>query len=270
VNPRFFGIRLSMLLFLYRRRLRAHPVGELLAGGGVAVGVALVFGVLLANASLESSAAKLVHGLTGSASFALTARSSQGFDEEIARRAGNLPGVQVAAPVLQANVTLIGKGGREEAVQLIGVSPSLEALGGVAAQEYGAETAALLRGGLGLPAGVASSLGVGRGGVLELASRGNVREARVNAVLGGGLLASAAASPVAVSVLSSAQSLAGLEGRVSEVLIRPQPGDPAQPPVDVAVRGDQRDDRLSARAQCDAADGPRAPAFHRRAAHAGL
>ncbi len=53
LNPRIFGIRLSMLLFLYRRRLRAHPAGELLAGAGVAIGVALVFGVLLANASLD-------------------------------------------------------------------------------------------------------------------------------------------------------------------------------------------------------------------------
>lgn len=223
LDPRIFGVRLSMLLYLYRRRLRAHPVGELLAGSGVAIGVALVFGVLLANASLESSAAKLVHGLTGSARFALTARSSEGFDERLAARAGDLPGVQVAAPVLRANVTLIGPRG-QEAVQLIGVSPSLEALGGAATQEYGAQATALLQGGLGLPAGVASSLGAARGGTLAVEGSGGVRDARVNVVLGGGLLGSAAASPVAVSVLSFAQALAGLPGRVSEVLIRPLPG----------------------------------------------
>jgi putative ABC transport system permease protein len=133
MNPRILGIRLSMLLYLYRRRLRAHPVGELLAGSGVAIGVALVFGVLLANASLTSSASDLVHGLTGSARFALVARSSQGFDGRLAERAGSLPGVQVAAPVLRENVTLIGPHG-QEAVQLIGVSPSLESLGGAGAQ----------------------------------------------------------------------------------------------------------------------------------------
>ena len=52
-----------MLLFLYRRRLRAHPLQELLAGAGIAVGVALVFGVLIANAGLTGSVEKLVRGL---------------------------------------------------------------------------------------------------------------------------------------------------------------------------------------------------------------
>ena len=224
LNPRIFGIRLSMLLHLYRRRLRAHPLGELLAGSGVAIGVALVFGVLLANASLTSSAAKLVHGLTGSARFALVARSAQGFDERLAERAGNLPGVAVAAPILREDVTLIGPRA-EEAVQLIGVSPSVESLGGAASQEYGAQATALLGGGLGLGTGVAGDLGVGRGDVLGLASDGQVRQAPVRALLGGGVLGSAASSPVAVAVLAVAQRLAGLPGRVSEVLIEPARGD---------------------------------------------
>jgi putative ABC transport system permease protein len=224
LNPRIFGVRLSMLLFLYKRRLRAHPVGELLAGAGVAIGVALVFGVLLANASLTSSASKLVHGLTGSARFALVARSSQGFAQRLAEQAGALPGVQVAAPVLRENVTLIGPHG-QEAVQLIGVSPSLEALGGAASQEYGADATALLQGGLGLPSGVARALGVHRGESLRLASNGYLHDARVKVVLGGGVLGSAAASPVAVTVLGFSQALAARPGRVSEVLIRPLPGD---------------------------------------------
>ncbi|HKH78664.1 MAG TPA: hypothetical protein VJ996_01505, partial [Solirubrobacteraceae bacterium] len=170
LNPRIFGLRLSMLLFQYKRRLRAHPAGELLAGSGVAIGVALVFGVLLANASLESSASKLIHGLTGSARFALTARSAQGFDQSLAQRAGNLPGVAVAAPVLRENVTLIGPRS-QEAVQLIGVSPSIESLGGSATQQYASATA-LLAGGVGLPTGVAGDLGVGRGAVVGVASNG--------------------------------------------------------------------------------------------------
>jgi putative ABC transport system permease protein len=224
MNPRILGIRPSMLLYLYRRRLRAHPVAELLAGAGVAIGVALVFGVLLANSSLTSSAAKLLHGLTGSARFALVARSSEGFDERLAVRAGALPGVQVAAPLLRENVTLIGPCA-EEAVALIGVSPSLEALGGAAGQEYGAAATALLGGGLGLPSGVARTLCTQRGRVLGVAAGGGERDARVRAVLGGGLLGSAAASPVAVSVLAVAQALTGRTHRVSEVLIRPLPGD---------------------------------------------
>jgi len=224
MNPRIRGIRLSMLLYLYRRRLRAHPVGELLAGSGVAIGVALVFGVLLANASLTSSAGELVHGLAGSARYALVSRSSQGFDEQLAERAGNLPGVQVAAPILRENVTLIGPHGKQEAVQLIGVTPSLEALGGVATQQYAAATV-LLKGGIGLPSGMARALGVERGGTVRIESRGALQSARVPVLLGGGELSSAATSPVAVAVLRTAQTLAGMPGRVTEVLIRPVPGD---------------------------------------------
>ena len=210
-NPRIFGVRLSVLAHLYRRRLRAHPVGELLAGAGVAIGVALVFGVLLANASLESSAGKLIHGLTGSARFALVARSSRGFDEHLAAQAGKLPGVQVAAPVLRENVTLIGPRGKQEAVQLIGVSPSIESLGGSATQQYASATA-LLQGGVGLPTGVAGNLDVGRGATVGLATGGQVRTAPVKALLGGGVLGSAASSPVAVAVLAVAQRLSGSAG----------------------------------------------------------
>lgn len=227
MNPKLFGVRLDMLLYLYRRRLRAHPVAELLAGSGVAIGVALVFGVLLANASLTSSAGQLIHGLAGSARFQLVARSSQGFDERVVEKAGELQGVQVAAPVLRENVTLIGPRGTqraqsEQAVQLIGLTPSLEALGGVATQELAAG-ALLLKGGLGLPTGVAQALGARPGLPLGVASNGEVRSARVRVVLGNSL-ANVSASPVAVAVLRVAQTLAGRPGRVTEILIRPAAG----------------------------------------------
>ncbi len=69
----------------------------------------------------------------------------------MAERAGALPGVAVAAPVLRENVTLIGSRGAQEAVQLIGVSPSVESLGGAASQEYGAAATALLQAASGCP-----------------------------------------------------------------------------------------------------------------------
>jgi putative ABC transport system permease protein len=210
-----------MLLYLLRRRLRTNPAAELLAGLGVAVGVALVFGVLLANASLTSSAEKLVHGLAGGARFELSALSPQGFPQALASRAGSLGGVEVAAPVLRRNVTLVGPHGTE-AVQLIGLSPSVEDLGGVATQEL-ADGAQLLGGGLGLPSGVAEALGVRRNSVVTLQSAGRARRVRVRVVLGGSL-AALAASPAAVAVLPLAQSLSGSAGLVSEVLIKPLPG----------------------------------------------
>ncbi len=206
MNPRILGVRVDMLLYLYRRRMRAHPVAELLAGSGVAIGVALVFGVLLANASLTSSAGRLIHGLTGSARYELVARSSQGFNEGLVAKVGEMEGVQVAAPVLRENVTLSDPHG-QQTVQLIGVTPSIEALGGVATQELSAATV-LLKGGLGLPSGVASALDAQPGETLRLASGGVVHSARMRVLLGGSV-AGASASPVAVAVLGVAQGLVG-------------------------------------------------------------
>ncbi len=125
--------------------------------------------------------------------------------------------------MLRENVTLIGPRS-QEAVQLIGVSPSIESLGGSATQQYASATA-LLAGGVGLPTGVAGDLGVGRGAVVGVASNGQVRQARVKALLGGSVLGSASSSPVAVAVLAVAQRLAGMGPVVSEVLIEPAPGD---------------------------------------------
>lgn len=221
MNPKLLGVRLDMLLYLYRRRVRAHPLAELLAGAGVAVGVALVFGVLLANASLTSSATRLAHVMAGSARFELVARSAQGTDEQIVQEAGELDGVQVAAPVLRENVTLSGPAGRQ-AVQLIGLTPSLEDLGGASTQQLGAGSA-LLKGGLGVPSRLAAALGVREGTTVRIASYGRLHEARVRLVLSS-TLAAVSDSPVAVAALATAQRLSGRPGRVSEVLIRPSPG----------------------------------------------
>jgi putative ABC transport system permease protein len=222
LNPKIFGVRLSMLLFLYNRRLRAHPVQELLAGTGIAVGVALVFGVLLANASLTSSVKQLVHGLAGSARVALVARSPAGFPESVTQAVRGLPGVQVATPVLRQNMIISGPHGRQ-AIQLIGVSPSLASLGGVAQEELG-NGALLLSGGLGLPAGVAGKIGAHRGERVSVIGNGHIRSERVGAVITSEAVKALAGCPVAVALLPVAQRLAGRPGRVTELLIEPSQG----------------------------------------------
>ncbi len=60
---------------------------------------------------------------------------------------------------------------------------------------------------------------------MGVASNGQVRQARVKALLGGSVLGSASSSLVAVAVLAVAQRLAGMGPAVSEVLIEPAPGD---------------------------------------------
>jgi putative ABC transport system permease protein len=226
-------MRPTMLWFLYCRRLRAHPVQELLAGAGVAVGVALVFGVLLANSSLTSSATQLVHGLAGSARFSVQARSSAGFPERQLLEVRQLPGVQVATPVLRENVSIVGPRGRQS-IQLIGVSPTLASLGGVAQQQLG-NGAVLLSGGLGLPTGVASRIGVARRGAVTVIGTGIAHPERVGVVLGNEALKAIAGSPVGVTLLSVAQRLTGRAGRVTHILVEPREGQDAR--VAAELRG---------------------------------
>lgn len=232
INPRIAGVRVSMLIHLYLVRLRSHAVQELLAASGIAVGVALVLGVLVANTSLTSSAAGLVHEVAGSARLQLASRSPEGFQESIARRAQALPGVRVAAPVLRENVGIVGPRGRAW-VQLLGVTAQAAQLGGLgthdlaeSAPESGGAGASgvALGGGLMLPASVAASTGAGAGTTVQLLSRGSARAVRVASVLGASTGGALASSPVAVTVLKAAQRLTGLTERVTQLYVEPQPG----------------------------------------------
>lgn len=216
------GMRPSMLLFLYRRRVRAHPVQELLAGVGIAVGVALVFGVLLANASLTSSAGDLVHGLIGKARLSLSARSPAGLPTSLTERVRDLPGVQAATPVLRQSATVVGPRGRER-IQLIGVAPSLASLGGLSAQEL-QQGSSLLSSGVALPASVAKRIGAHPQGTVELLERGFSRSSSVRIQIAGGTLGALASSPVVVAELATAQQLSGRPNRATQVLVEPRPG----------------------------------------------
>jgi putative ABC transport system permease protein len=219
LNRALLGVRPSMLVFLYRRRLRAHPAQELLAGTGIAIGVALVFGVLLTNAGITSSTERLVRALSGSARLTLLARSPAGFPEDLTRRVRALAGVQVATSVLRENVTVEGPAGRQ-IVQLIGVSPSLASLGGISQQELG-NGALLLSGGLGLPGGVAKTIGAQRGQRVSVVGNGARHSLHVGAVITSDSVKALAGSPVVVALLPVAQRLAGRPGMVTETLIVP-------------------------------------------------
>jgi putative ABC transport system permease protein len=223
-NPAIAGLRVSMLAHLYRVRLRSHAVQELLAASGIAVGVALVLGVLVANASLTSSAGELVRQLVGSARLQLAARSQAGFSERLVERRHRLPGVAVAAPVLRENVALVGPRGRES-VQLLGVTPAVVSLGSFGTGELGLSTGFHFGGGLLLPASVASAIGAQPNDRVTVLALGGAHKFAVGAVLNGSPFGVVAASPVAVTTLSSAQYLTGMQGLVTQVLVRPRRGE---------------------------------------------
>jgi putative ABC transport system permease protein len=222
LNPTILGVRSSMLFRFYGWRLRRHTVQELLAGGGIAVGVALVFGVLVANSSLMSSAGNLLHGLVGSARLQVVARSNDGFDEGLATTIRGLPGVQAAAGLLREEVTVIGPSGRES-LQLIGIDPNIIRLG-VLTQREPVSSELLLAGGLGLPAEVASTIGAGQGHQVTLDANGEAHPVSVRLVLSGALANATRDGTVAIALLPLAQTLTGKLERVTQVLVKPAPG----------------------------------------------
>lgn len=220
--PTIFGLRVGVLFARYGWRLRRHGVQEILAAVGIATGVALFFAVLVANTSVTSSESQLVHAVIGSARLQLAARSPEGFDEGIGQRVRGLPGVEVAAPVLRLDASIVGPRGGQP-VQLIGVTPALAGLGAAATKDAGVSEL-LLSGGVGLPSSVAEKTGVEANENVTVIANGETHVVRVRGVLGSQLVGPVASSPVAVAMLDRVQRLAGLPGRVSEVFVRPRHG----------------------------------------------
>jgi putative ABC transport system permease protein len=222
VDPSILKMRVSGLLTLYRWRVRRHGMQEALAAAGIAVGVALCFGVLVANTSIVGSAGQLIDGVIGSAHLELSARSSSGFPEALARRAEHLPGVKHAAAVLRADASIIGPQGRTP-ILLEGVTPAMLTLQSNTIRNLSSDVQ-LTGGGIGLPSAVAEDVGAQARRSVTLMIAGRQLDVNVAAVLGSQTIGPISGSPVAVAVLPYAQQLAGLQGRVSELLIEPQAG----------------------------------------------
>jgi putative ABC transport system permease protein len=221
-RPRILGMTPAGLYALYRVHWHNNRGSELMAGAGIAIGVSLVFGVLVANSSILGSTREAINAVNGSASLALVARSPSGFNQRLAQRAIELPGVEVAVPILRQSAVVEGPKGHV-LTQLVGVSPLIVTLRGAATRDLGAG-ARLLESGVGLPSSVAEAVGVQTEGSARLLVNGQPHNVPVRAVLNSGAIGSLASSRIAVMLLSSAQTVAGMPGRITQVLIKTYPG----------------------------------------------
>jgi putative ABC transport system permease protein len=216
-------MRLGSVLDLYRMRIRARLLQECFALVGLAAGVALLFAAQVANESLQSSVAELSRGIAGHATLQLVARGPDGFPQTVLARVRQIPGVYAAAPVLETGANARGPKG-SKAVELIGADSSLATLGGslvrhTALKPFLGVSAVVL------PAPLANAIGVSKFGqevVFQL--DGHTAEAPFYAQLHKRQIGPLVSSPVAIVPLSGAQQMAGLEGRVSRILIQPAPG----------------------------------------------
>jgi putative ABC transport system permease protein len=221
------------LIYLYRRRLRAHAAQELLAGVGVTIAVALLFAALVAQSSIAGSSRAVVRAVIGPASLQLRARDGDGFDEALLARVEGLRGVKQAAPLLEQSATVLGANGRRVRVELAGTDVALATLDGLART---LPLGALSPGGIGLSRASAQALSIvgsgATGGDVALQMRGRSSALRVSAVLGPEAAGALSGSLVAVMPLKRMQQLAGLEGHVTRILVQSEPGQEA------AVRGE--------------------------------
>jgi putative ABC transport system permease protein len=216
-------VKPSNIWHLYRVRLRARLLQECFAVVGIAAGVALLFSSQVAGSSLLSSVAQLSRGIVGNATLQLLARDAQGFPEGMLARVRQIPGVAVAAPLLEVSANARGPRG-SESVELVGVDSSLTQLDGALVRHAALEPF----GGIGavvLPAPLARSIGVtayGREVTFQLAGRTAL--APLYEQLDHKQIGPLIASPIAVAPLSYAQEMAGLQGRLSRVLVQPARG----------------------------------------------
>jgi putative ABC transport system permease protein len=212
---------------LYRRNLRVQPLRELMAVVGIAAGVALLFSVQVAHHSITGSFEEISHGVAGNATLELSARGPEGFDQRVSTEVERMPGVQAAAPILTQPIVAVGPGGRR-ALTLVGATEQVTALHGRLSSEFQRASEGSQRGLLLLTAPTANAIGARPGHRVTVLIGGRTEQMTLDAALGSSKIGAAAGSPIAAAPLAIVQSVAGLQGRVTRVLIEPKPGREAQ------------------------------------------
>ncbi|HMJ03365.1 MAG TPA: ABC transporter permease, partial [Conexibacter sp.] len=221
-------MRPEALLHFYRQRLRTHPVQELLAGAGIAIGVALVFAVVVANTSITTSAREISRGIAGNASLQLDARSEHGFSAGLLGVVRSLPSVELAAGIIEQRAILQGTR-HTTSVALIGVDASLALLGGPLTQNFSSRQGLVFRDGLLVPSGLAARVGMhgarpGADRAVVLRLRGRAHRVPVSAVIGSDVVGKLSGALVVVAPRRYVSELAMLPDRLTRIFVQPRPG----------------------------------------------
>jgi putative ABC transport system permease protein len=217
-------VRLSSIAHLYRVRLKERLVlvQELLAVLGLSVGVALLFASQVASASLNGSVQQLASEIVGKMQFQLESRDPRGFEERLLGEVRELPGVRMAAPVLEQPVNAVGPAGHR-AVELVGADPRLALRDSSLLRHLRSVQLARLKA-LALPTSVAQGIGAQPLQPIKLQIGASTVSALVAVELDAAAIGGLAHSPVAIAPLAYAQKLTGMEGRISRVFVQAAPG----------------------------------------------
>lgn len=161
-------MRARLLLFVVVNvaSLVGHGLRTALSVVGVAAGTTMVAAVLILSGSLDTSYGDTITATGGGADLEVTTPASAGVPADLADRVSGIPGVRVAAPVLQQWATVRGAGG-QQAVQVLGIDARFGAVAGSLAAKtrlVPARPAA----GAAAPASLLAALGTRRGQSLTL------------------------------------------------------------------------------------------------------
>jgi putative ABC transport system permease protein len=214
---------LRTLLLFYRRHLRVQPLRELMAVVGVAAGVALLFAVQVSHRSITGSFEEIAHGVAGRATLELASRGPEGFDARISEEVERMPDVKAAAPIFEQPIVAVGPKGRR-ALTLVGATEQVAALGGRLSLQFQRAGEASQRGALVLTEPTAHAIGARPGSVLAILVGERTEHLALDATVPSAKIGAVAESPVAAAPLPIVQSIAGLPGRVTRVLIEPKTG----------------------------------------------
>lgn len=213
------------ILWLYRARLRARAVlvQECFAIIGIAVGVALLFASQVASTSLTHSVSQLNSQLVGNTQLQVDARGPSGFSERLLEEVRRVPGVKTALPVLEQQADVIGPGGTQRSVDLIGTDPRFAHFAGALLRRFSAAQLAAQRA-IALPAPLAEEIGAGPLQTIKIQIGASVVQTLLGATLGEADIGGLVHSPVALAPVGYAQTITGMKGRITRVFVQARPG----------------------------------------------
>jgi putative ABC transport system permease protein len=213
-----YGVRYIYAGWIEQRNVL---VQEAFAIAGIAVGVALLFAAQISGTSLTHSVAQFNDQFVGKAQVQIEARGPEGFPEHVLSEVRAVSGVQVALPVFERQVDVIGPR-REQSIDLIGVDPHSVRASGKLLRRFSARQLASLPI-IALPIPLAKEIGVGPLETIKLQIGAARVETLVGATLGESDIGGFVASPVALTSIRYAQHLAGASGRLSRIFIHYAP-----------------------------------------------
>ncbi len=218
------------------RHWRRHPWQLALCLFGIALGVALVYAVSLANRSALASFEQALRQLDGRASHRLLGGPA-GIDEDFYRRLRVELGLWRSAPLLLDRARLAassdgrGSGDRDLRLRLLGVDPFAEpTLRGAQRRVAGGDNWSRLlvaEGGVALSESLAARLGLGIGEPLALRVGGRAVDAHLALILRGEGPTAAALDELLITDIATAQQWLGRRGRIDRIDLLLPDGPPA-------------------------------------------